>query len=159
MKVLRLLLAVSACAIATNVLAATAVADEPTKFEESVAGEQFGCGDTLITITEGMIVGQEHVHELDSGLFRVIFRGHTQGVRATDEAGNEYRIVGSFGGNFTTPNPEQEGEEVGFFRVKLNIIGERGLFGTVDFSERRKPNGEATVTDRGSCQFVEPDEG
>ena len=158
MKVLRLLLALGACAIAANVFAATAVADAPTKFEEPVAGEQFRCGDTLITITEGMIVGQEHVHELDSGLFRVIFRGRPQGVRATDEEGNEFRIVGSFGGNFTTPNPEEEGGEVGFFRVKLNIIGDRGLFGTIDFGERRKANGAAPVTDRGSCQFVEPDE-
>jgi hypothetical protein len=151
----RFLVTLGACFVAASVLAATAAADPPTREEFSPVGDQIACGDTILTVTEGTVAVVEHVHELRSGLFRVIFTEVARGVRATDEAGTVYRLRGVGHGNFMTPDPEAEGGEVGFFRFKLNIIGRDGLFGTVDFRIRVKRNGEEIFTDRGTCQFVE----
>ena len=151
----RLALFVSACALIAGVAAGGASADPPEVEVEDVAGEQITCGDTVLTATSGQFISRVHVHELRSGLFHVIFSGVARHVRATDEDGNAYRAVGSAHGNFRTPNPEQEGGEVGFFRVKLVIVGKGGVFGTVDFRERMTRNGESKVVNRGNCDFVE----
>ncbi len=151
----RFFVTLGASFVAATVLAATAAADPPTRFEFSPVGAQVACGDTTLTVTGGKVVVREHVHELPSGRFRVIFTAVSRGVTATDEAGTVYRFRGVEHGNFTTPNLEAEGGEVGFFRFKLNIIGPDGLFGTVEFGARGKRNGQPTFTDRGTCQFVE----
>jgi hypothetical protein len=149
----RFFVTLGACFVAATVLAATAAADPPTRFEFSPVGAQVACGDTILTVTGGTVVVREHVHELRSGLFRVIFTAVSHGVTATDEAGTVYHFRGVEHGNFTTP--DLEGGQVGFFRFKLNIIGPKGLFGTVFFGARAKRNGEEIFTDRGTCQFVE----
>jgi hypothetical protein len=122
---------------------------------ESLPGEQVRCGTTLLTVTSGQVVGRQHVHRLRSGLFRVIFTGNARHVRLEDGEGNKFRAVGSAHGTFTTPNPEQEGNEVGFFRVRITIVGKGGKLGTVAFTERTKRNGDTTSVTRGTCQFVE----
>jgi|SRR5918996_2719575 hypothetical protein len=151
----RLLATLGASLLAASIVAGTAAADPPTKDEFSPVGDQIACGDTILTITGGTVVTREHVHELPSGLFRVIIGTRPKGVTATDEAGTVYHLRGAERGNFTTPDPEAEGGEVGFFQFKLNIIGPDGLFGTVDFRIRVKRTGEEVFIDRGTCQFVE----
>jgi hypothetical protein len=149
---------VTALIVAIGVMPATAAADRPTKEEPSPVGDQFLCGETLLTVASGTLVSRTHVHELKSGLFRVINVTLPKGVTATDEDGVVYRVVGPTVANFTTPDPEAEGGEVGFFRFKINFIGPGGVFGGVDFRVRMNRNGEEIVRDRGSCQFLEEDE-
>jgi hypothetical protein len=150
----RFLGTLGASLVVATVLAGMAAADPPTRQEFSPAGIQIACGDTILTITGGTVVGRQHVHELRSGLFRVIDTAVRKGVTATDDAGTVYRLEGSEHGTFTTADPEAEGAEVGFFRLKFNIIGPAGLFGTVDFGIRTR-NGEEIVTDTGTCHFIE----
>jgi hypothetical protein len=155
MKV-RLSLALVACAVGAGVIPATAAADPPLREEISPVGDQFLCGETLLTISGGTVVFRTHVHELPSGLFRVIDVGVNRNVTATDEEGTVYRVVGVVHGNFTTPDPEEEtGEEIGFFHVKLTFIGPGGLLGALEFRERTKPNGDELVRDKSTCQFVD----
>ena len=151
----RLAVFVSACALVASVAAGGASADPPEVTVEHLGGEQIRCTETGLTMTSVQLVSREHVHELRSGLFHVIFTGVARRVRLEDEEGNTYRAVGSAHGNFRTPNPEEEGGEVGFFRVKVVIVGKGGVFGKVDFGERRKRNGESRVVNRGDCEFVE----
>ena len=157
---IRVLLALCAAVLTASVFVGSAAADPPTKSQSSVVGDQFVCGETVLTIRTGTVVERAHVHRLKNGLFRLIFSVVPRGVTATVEGvpleeATVYRIVGSGHGTFTTPNPDVEGGEVGFFRVKLNIVGPGGLFGTVDFGERIKKNGEVVERNRGTCDFVE----
>jgi len=73
----------------------------------------------------------------------------------TDEEGAAYRLVGTARGNFiTAADPDAEFLlRQGFCHFKVNLIGESGFFGTVDFLLRRK-NGEEVIRDRGSCHFA-----
>jgi hypothetical protein len=144
------------CVVGASLIPGTATADPPTKEEFSPVGDQIVCDETLLTVSSGIVVSRTHVHELPSGLFRIISVDMTRDVTATDEEGTVYRLVGGGRANFTTPDPDVEtGEEIGFFRFKLNIIGPGGLFGTVDFRIRGKRNGDVIEQDRGTCQFVE----
>jgi hypothetical protein len=153
---LRLWLAFAACVVGATVFAGSAAADPPTREETSVVGDQFVCGETMLTATAGTIVARTHVHELANGRFRVIFTEVPKNVTLTDAEGTVYRARGRVQGNFTTPDPEAEGGEVGTFSLKINFIGPEGLFGTVDFRVRANRNGEEVFRDRGTCQFVEP---
>jgi hypothetical protein len=153
---LRFFVTLGTCLVVATVLVGTAAADRPTTGAFSPVGDQIACGETILTVTSGTVEFREHVHELPSGRFRVIFSTHPKGVTATDEAGTVYRLTGVEVANFTTPDPGAEGGEVGFFRFRLNIIGPGGLFGTVEFGARGKRSGDVVFTDTGSCQFVEP---
>ena len=65
----RLLVALVASIVSSFVLAAAAVAGPPTKDEFSVVGDQFRCGQTVLTIRTGTVVERTHVHSLKNGLF------------------------------------------------------------------------------------------
>ena len=158
---LRLWLVLAACVVGATVFAGSAGADPPTVDEFSPVGDQIVCGDTTLTIRTGTVVTRTHVHPLQNGRFRVIITETPRGVTATEEGvplaeATVYRLRGVAHGSFTTPTPDAEGGEVGFFRFRLNIVGPGGLFGTVDFRFQVKRNGEEIVRDRGTCQFVEP---
>ncbi len=143
---------------AATALASSASADRPARIVENVAGGQVICGDTVLTAIEGTGVGRQHVHQLRSGLYRVIFRETLHGIRLTDGS-QTYRAVGSVCGNTVTADPDNEGAIVsGFFHIKVNIIGPGGLLGSVDFSERLTPSGTFSETNRGSCQFADEEE-
>jgi hypothetical protein len=136
----------------------TAAADRPLKEEFSPVGDQFDCGGTLLTVTGGTLVGRTHVHELESGRFRVILVILPKGVTAEDEEGVEYRVEAPVNGNFTTSDPDADtGDEIGFFHQKLNFIGPDGLVGTLDTRVQIKPNGDVTELDKGTCHFVDDD--
>ena len=147
----RFLVTLGASFVAASVLAASAAADPPTRYEFSPVGSRIACGDTILTVTGGRVVVTVHVHEQQNRRFRHIFTAVSHGVTATDKAGTLYRFRGVEHGNFT----EAEGGEVGFFRFKLNIIGPGGLVGTVDCRFRIKRNGVEFERDRGTCQFIE----
>jgi hypothetical protein len=153
---LRLWLAVAACVVGATVFAGNAAADPPTREEVSVVGDQFVCGETMLTVVTGVLARREHVHELPNGRFRVIFTEIPKGATLTDAEGTVYRAVGRGHGNFTTPDPEAEGGEVGTFAIRVNFVGPGGLFGTLNVRVRVNRNGEETVRDTGTCQFVEP---
>ena len=158
---LRLWLVLAACVVGATVFAGSAGADPQTVDEFSRVGDQIVCGDTTLTIRTGTVVTRTHVHPLRNGRFRVIITETPRGVTATEEGvplaeATVYRLRGVAHGSFTTPNPDAEGGEVGFFRFRLNIVGPGGLLGTVDFRFQVKRNGEEIVRDRGTCQFVEP---
>jgi hypothetical protein len=152
----RLWLALAACVLGGLIVSGTAAADPPTREEFSPVGDQFICGETMLTVTAGTVVTRTHVHELRNGLFHVIFTEVPKDVTLTDAEGTVYRAVGRAHGNFTTPDPEAEGGEVGRFSFKLNFIGPGGRLGTVDFLFRVNRNGDEVFLDRGTCQFVEP---
>jgi hypothetical protein len=155
----RLAAVVTACVVGAGLIPGAATADRPEREELSPVGDQFLCGETLLTVTDGTIVARTQVHELKSGLFRVIQISLPKRVTAEDEEGVVYRVVGPVHGNFETPDPEEEtGEEVGFFHQKLNFIGPGGLLGTLDIREQRKPNGDEVIRDRSTCEFVEPND-
>ena len=153
---IRLSLALLACVVGAGVVPAAAAADRPERSEFSPVGDEWLCGETFLTITGGTVVFRTHVHELRSGLFRVIDVGVNRGVRATDEEGTLYRVTGVVHSNFTTPDPEEEtGEEVGFNHVKLNFIGPGGLLGALDFRQRMKPNGDEVFRDKSTCEILD----
>jgi hypothetical protein len=151
---IRLSLALLGCVVGTGVIPGTAAADRPVREEFSPVGDEWLCGETSLTITGGTVVFRTHVHELPSGLFRVIDVGVNRDVTATDEEGTLYRVVGVVHGNFTTPDPEEEGDEIGFFHAKLTFIGPGGLLGTLDFLERTKPNGDEVFRNKSTCDLV-----
>jgi hypothetical protein len=158
---LRLLLALALCVVGALMIVGTAAADPPTKDEFSVVGDQFECGETILTVRTGTVREWTHVHRLKNGLFRIISTTVPRGVTATVEGvpleqATVYRIVGIGHANYTTPNPDAEGGEVGFFRIKLNIVGPGGLFGTLDYRVQGKRDGQEIERVRGTCQFVEP---
>jgi hypothetical protein len=156
MKV-RLSLALLACVVGASLIPGPATANPPETEEFSPVGDQIVCDETVLTITSGTVVGRGHVHELPSGRFRVIFVETPQDVTATDGE-DVYRVVGSPGAlaNFTTSNPEADtGDEIGFFRFKLSIIGPGGMFGTVDFIVHLKRNGDLIERDKSTCELVE----
>ena len=151
---LRLWLALITCIVGASVLPATAAGDRPTEEEFSPVGDQFRCGETLLTVESGTIVTRTHEHELRSGRVRIIFVSLTKDVTATDEEGVVYRVVGPVHGNFTF-DPEVEDSEVGFIHEKLNFIGPGGLFATEDLRLRAKRNGEVIERDKGTCRLVD----
>jgi len=155
MKIL-LSLALLACVVAAGVIPPAAAADRPERSEFSPVGDEWVCGETFLTITGGTVVFRTHVHELPSGLFRVIDVGVNRGVTATDAEGIPYRVVGVVHSNFVTPDPEEEtGEEVGFFHAKLSFIGPGGLLGALDFRQRSKRNGDEVVRDKSTCEILD----
>jgi hypothetical protein len=148
--------ALAALAIVVSALIpATAAADPPTTEVFSPVGDQFVCGDALLTVASGTVLERQQVRELGSGLSHVIVIETPNDVILTDEEGTEYRLVGTAHGNFlTAADPEDEFLlEQGFFHFKVNLIGEDGLFGTIDFLLQRT-DGEEVVRDRGSCHFA-----
>jgi hypothetical protein len=151
---LRPSVALVACLVGASLIPGTAAADRPTLEEFSPVGDQFVCDGTLVTVTGGTVVSRRHVHELRSGLFRVIFIERPR-LRATDEEGTVYRLVGSSRGSFTTPDPEAGDIEIGSFDFKLNIIGPGGLLGKVRIRIQVKRNGEEIVREeKSTCEFV-----
>jgi hypothetical protein len=134
----------------------TVAADRPTEEEFSPVGDQFLCDQTLVTVESGTVLEREHVLELGSGLSHVIVVETPNDVILMDQGGTEFRLVGTARGNFiTAADPEDEFLlEQGFFAFKVNLIGENGLFGTVDFLLRREKTGDEVVRDRGSCHFA-----
>ena len=59
--------------------------------------------------------------------------------------------------NFTSSSPDPDvetGDEVGFFRIRLNIIGPDGLFGKVNLGFQFKRSGDVVERDKGNCEFV-----
>jgi hypothetical protein len=155
MKV-RLPLALILAVVGMGLIPGPVAAAPPTEEEFSPVGDRFLCGETLVTVQSGTVLEREHVHELGSGLSHVIVIETPNDVILTDEEGNAYRLVGTARGNFVTAaDPEDEfALEWGFFAFKVNLIGEGGLFGTVDFLLRREQNGDELIRDRGSCHFA-----
>jgi hypothetical protein len=135
--------------------AGTATADPPTVEMESLSGQSLICDETVITFTAGTAVIRSHAHETHDGLLRLIGSVVVQQATAVDEEGNTYRVVGSANFNFTTPDPEQEGGEVGHFIINLNIIGKEGLFGSVKLHGRAVGRSPQLEVSRGTCEFSE----
>ena len=155
MKV-RLLLALVVALVSACLIPGPAAAAPPTEEEFSPVGDRFLCGETVVTVQSGTVLEREHVRELGSGLSQVIvIEAPIDDVILTDEEGNAYRLVGTARGNFVTAaDPEDEfALESGFFAFKANLIGEGGLFGSIDFLLRRQ-NGDELIRDRGSCHFA-----
>lgn len=155
MKV-RLSLAIVAAVVGAGLISGPAVAGPPTEEEFSPVGDRFLCGDTVVTVRSGTVLEREHVHELGSGLSHVIVIETPNDVILTDEEGNAYRLVGTARGNFVTAtDPENElALESGFFAFNANLVGEGGLFGSIDFLLRREESGDELIRDRGSCHFA-----
>jgi hypothetical protein len=154
----RLSFALLACVVGASLIPGTAAADRPEKETFSPVGDQIACDGTVLTVSSGLVVGRIHVHELPSGRFRNIGNFVNRHVRAMDEEGTVYRLVGGIRHNFTTPDPEEVTDPIGFFKININVVGPGGLFGKVKFTERVKPNGDEIIRDRGTCQFVDDDE-
>jgi hypothetical protein len=158
---LRVSLAVVACVVGASLIPGTAAADRPTKetFDAAVL-DDIVCDETVVlTVQEGgMIASRSHVHELPSGdRFRHILAAAPRHVEVTDGE-TVYRMVGpGIRGNFTSSSPDPDvetGDEVGFFRIRLNIIGPDGLFGKVNLRFQFKRNGDVVERDKGNCEFV-----
>jgi hypothetical protein len=113
-------------------------------------------GETVVTVQSGTVLEREHVRELGSGLSQVVvIETPIEDVILTDEEGNGYRLVGTARGNFVTAaDPEDEfALESGFFAFKANLIGQGGLFGSIDFMLRGQ-NGNELIRDRSSWHFA-----
>jgi hypothetical protein len=154
----RVSLALVVCIVGASLIPGIAAADRPEKgeFFPAQQDEVIICDETELTFTEdSVVVTRTHVHELPSGdRFRLIFADAPRDVRVTDGE-TLYRVRGAgVRGNFTTSDPDADtGDEIGFFRIRLNIIGPDGLFGKVNFLFRVKPNGDEVIRDKGKCQF------
>ena len=157
---LRLSLAVAACVVGASFIPGTAGADRPTKetFDPADLDESIACDGTELEFVEGsVVVSRRHLHELPGDRFRHIFADAPRDVRVTDGE-TVYRVVGpGIRGNFTSSDPDPDvdtGDEVGVFRIRLNIIGPDGLFGKVKFRFQIKQNGDVVERDKGNCEFV-----
>jgi hypothetical protein len=71
MKV-RLILALVVAVAGTCLIAGPAAAAPPTEEEFSPVGDQFLCGETVVTVQSGTVLEREHVRELGSGRSQVI---------------------------------------------------------------------------------------
>jgi hypothetical protein len=135
--------------------AGPALADPPTVERDSLAGDILICDDSVVTLTGGTAVVRSHVHETPDGLFHLIGSVIVEQATAVDEEGNSYQVVGSANFNFTTPDLEQEGGEVGHFIVNLNVIGEDRLFGSVKLFVRGVVGSPGLEVSRGACELPE----
>jgi hypothetical protein len=157
---LRPWLALIACVVGASLIPGTAAADRPTKetFDPADLDESIACDGTVLEFVEGStVVSRSHVHEHPSGdRFRHIFADAPRDVRVTDGE-TVYRVVGpGVRGNFTSSSPDPDvetGDEVGKFRIRLNIVGPDGLFGKVNFRFQIKRNGDVIERDKGNCEF------
>jgi hypothetical protein len=155
-------LALVACVVGVSLIPSIAAADRPTTetFDPADLDESIACDGTVLEFVEGStVVSRSHVHELPSGdRFRHIVADAPRHVEVTDDEGTVYRVVGpGVRGNFTSSSPDPDadtGDEIGVFRIRLNIIGPDGLFGKVKFRVQNKRNGDEVVRDKGNCEFV-----
>ena len=162
---LRPWLALVACMVGVTLIPGTAAADRPTTetFDPAEELEMIECDGTVLEFVEdSTVVERSHVHEHPSrDRFRHIFAAAPRHVEATDGE-TVYRVVGpGVRGNFTSSSPDPDvdtGDEVGVFRIRLNIIGPDGLFGKVNFRFQIKRNGDVVERDKGNCEFVEDEE-
>lgn len=149
--------AMIAVVAALVVLPSTALADKPEQFSESLVGEEvFACGERVLTGVSGSVSGREHRHATKDGLTRVIFSATLNRLVLEDQQGNRYRANGSVNGNFTTPNPDEEGGEVGHVVGNFVIRGEDGFKGKLKLRFFNTPGGGREVEMiTGDCEFIE----
>lgn len=150
--------ALIAAVAALVVVPSSALADKPESFSESLVGEEvFACGDRLLTGVSGTVSGREHRHATKDGRTRVIFSVNLHRVVLEDQQGNLYRASGAANGNFTTPDPDQEGGEVGHFIGNFVIRGEDGFHSKLKLRFFNTPGGREVEMISGDCSFVEED--
>ncbi len=147
---------VIAVSLALVLGSAPALADKPQTEIEQIVGDVLVCDGGRLTVTGGHFVTKFHEHRLRNGRFRLIFTSRAVNVRLTDEQGNLYRATGHVNANFTTPNPQQEGGEIGHFHLHVNIVGEDGRTGSGRFLLHAYRDGRVRENQKGNCFF--PDE-
>jgi hypothetical protein len=136
-------------------LAAPAGADRPSRETSSIVGGQVACGATLLTVTSGTIEESNHRHEKPNGLVQEVSHVKLLGVRLVDDAGNTYRAVGVFNGQFTFDPSIAEENGFGHFTQNINILGQGGLFGTVRDRFRLTRSGGVSERSTGSCLLLD----
>jgi hypothetical protein len=152
---IRTLTFLGAAAGTMALLAAPASADRPSRDTSSIVGDQLACGTALLTVTSGSIEESGHLHEKANGLVQEVFHVKTVGVTLVDDAGNRYRAVGVFNGQFTFDPSIAEENGFGHFTQNVNILGQGGLFGTVRDRFRLTRSGGVSERSTGSCLLLD----
>lgn len=143
--------------VVVGVLAATTVAVGLTappalgtpRTEEPLAGVQITCGAEVLTFTGGVQVGDLHRVQLGNGRQVVINDVVLHDATLTDEAGVEYRVVGS--ANSTSQVLTDDG--ISHFNVNLTVLGDNGRLGRLWLRERVSRDGTVTTISGGGCTF------
>ena len=152
---IRALTFLGAAAGTMALLAAPASADPPSRETSSIVGGQVACGTALLTVTSGGIEESNHLHEKPNGLVQEVSHVKLLGVRLVDDAGNRYRAVGVFNGQFTFDPSIAEQNGYGHFTQNVNILGQGGLFGTVRERLQLTRSGRVSERNTGSCVLLD----
>ena len=141
-------------AMTASLSASPAFADRPEQETFDIVGDQYLCGDTLLTAISGQSIVKSHEHELPSGRVRTIFTAHLDNALFEDETGNTFRAVGVFNGNLTVDPDLGEDSEIGHVHANVTLIGEAGGLGDERIRIRTSRDGRFSFVDKGSCEFV-----
>jgi hypothetical protein len=109
----------------------------------------------VLTVTSGSIQESNHLHEKPNGLVQEVSHVKLLGVTLVDEAGNTYRAVGAFNGQFTFDPSVAEENGFGHFTQNVNILGQGGLFGTVRERFQLTRDGRVSERSTGSCALLD----
>lgn len=140
---------VVAAALAT--VATPAAAAERTS--QDLTGVAISCGDTVLTFTSGIQVGDLHRVLLGNGREVVILSAVLHDAALTDETGRAYRAVG---GANSTARVTTEGDPdslAGHFNVNITVLDDAGRFGRIVLRERTSRDGTIDLVTGGGCSF------
>lgn len=133
------------------VVAAPAVAVERTS--QDLTGATISCGDTLLTFTNGVQVGDLHRVLLGNGSEVVILDVVLHDATLSDDSGATYRAVG---GASSTARVTTEGDPdslAGHFNVNITVLGHGGRVGKVMLRERTSRDGTVDLVTGGGCSL------
>jgi hypothetical protein len=139
---------------------AGAAPPERERFVEDVSEAEepvrYDCEGTILTETEGYIVGWSRMQPKKDGTTQVHWQARADGLTAEDDEGRTYRIVGSGGGVAWYPqgaDPMEDDEpQRGHFGLRLNILDQDGgLLGRVFVRGQITRQGEFRWLERGDC--------
>ena len=140
-------------AMTLSLSASPAFADRPEQGTFDIVGDQYLCGDTVLTAISGQSIVKSHEHELPSGRVRTIFTAQLDNAWFEDETGNTFRAVGSFNGNLTVDLHIGEDSEIGHVHANVTLIGAAGRLGDERTRLRTSRDGRVSIFDEGSCEF------
>jgi hypothetical protein len=134
-------------------LAAATPAAASERTSQDLTGATISCGDTMLTFTSGMQVGDLHRVLLGNGRQVVILNIELHDATLSDENGATYRAVG---GANSTARVTTEGEPeslAGHFNVNITVLDDAGRVGSVILRERTSRDGTVDLVTGGGCSL------
>jgi hypothetical protein len=130
-------------------VASPAAASERTS--QDLTGATISCGDSMLTFTGGVQVGDLHRVVLGNGTEVVILNVVFHDAVLSDETGAVYRAVGGANSAARVTTEGDPDSLAGHFNVNITVLGDGGLVGKVTLRERTSRDGTVDLVTGGGC--------